>query len=82
MPVSTLRVQVDGQLVETRAIAAGDTLELPLAFERDAFVTVEVEGEASETYATLLPRYHPLAFTNPIYVDADGDGRWTAPGLP
>lgn len=82
VPVSALRVQVDGEPALTRAVAAGDTLEIPLVFERDGFVTLEVEGEASETYATLLPRYHPLAFTNPIYVDADGDGRWTAPGLP
>ena len=23
----------------------------------------------------------PYALTNPIYVDADGDGEWTAPGI-
>jgi len=48
---------------------------------RDAFVTVEVEGPAEGTYAAVLPGFVPFAFTNPILVDADGDGSWTAPGL-
>ena len=26
-------------------------------------------------------RFVPFAFSNPIFVDADGDGRWTPPGL-
>ena len=28
------------------------------------------------------PGFSPFAFTNPIFVDADEDGQWTAPGLP
>jgi hypothetical protein len=49
--------------------------------ERDAFV-FEVEGETGGTYAAVLPGYTPFAFTNAIYVDADRDGQWRAPGLP
>jgi len=30
----------------------------------------------------LLPGGVPLAFANPIFVDADADGRWLPPGLP
>jgi hypothetical protein len=29
----------------------------------------------------VLPGFFPLAFSNPIWVDADRDDRWTAPGL-
>ncbi|MEO1935038.1 MAG: hypothetical protein ABGX04_09675, partial [Myxococcales bacterium] len=55
---------------------------LPLAFERDAFVTVEVEGKPEGLYRDALPDYTPFAFTNPIFVDVDGNGRFDAPGLP
>jgi hypothetical protein len=41
-----------------------------------------VEGEAGEEYASILPGHIPFAFTNPIYVDADGDGEWTPIGAP
>jgi hypothetical protein len=41
-----------------------------------------VEGEASDLYAEIFPDATPLAFANPIFVDADGDGSWQAPGLP
>ena len=81
VPVSELRVFVDGAPVHTEATHAGAEHELPLRFEGDAFVTVEVEGEAEGDYAALAPGFVPFAFTNPIYVDADGDGMWTAPGL-
>ena len=80
--VRQARVYLDGRLVRSEPIAAGGQLELPLRFERDGFVTVEVEGSPDATYAALLPEFTPFAFTNPIFVDADGDGRWTAPGLP
>ena len=63
-------------------IAPGARLEIPLRFDADGFVTVEVEGEPDETYAAVAPGFTPFAFTNPIFVDADGDSRWTAPGLP
>ncbi len=78
VPVSALRVFVDGRVEAERTVARGETVSLPLRFERDAFVTVEVEGEADDTYAAVLPGFTPFAFTNPIFVDADGDGSWTA----
>ena len=43
---------------------------------------IEVEGPVGPLYAVVAPGFRPFAFTNPIFVDADGDGRWTAPGWP
>jgi len=51
-------------------------------FEADSFVTVEGEGEGNATFEAVNPGFPSFAFTNPIFVDADGDGHWTAPGLP
>jgi hypothetical protein len=81
VPVSELRVFVSGRPVETRPIASNQPFEISLTFERDAFVTVEVRGEATGDYAAVLPHFVPLAFTNPIWVDADGDGVWSPPGV-
>lgn len=82
IPVAEWRAYVDGELVHRAPIALGGSASLPLAFARDAFVTVEVEGPAEGLYRELLPEFVPFAFSNPIFVDADGDGRFTAPGLP
>jgi len=82
IPVSELRVFVNGELTHEAALDGDGITEIDLAFERDAFVTVEVEGEPGETYAALLPEFAPFAHTNPIFVDADDDGVWRPPGLP
>lgn len=82
VPVDEWRVYVNGELVHRASIAAGEGASLPLAFEADAFVTVEVEGKAEGLYRDALPDFVPFAFTNPIFVDADGNGHFDAPGLP
>ena len=81
VPLDELRVFVDGRVVDRRSIAAPADVSVPLRFPADAFVTVEVEGTAGATYAAVLPDFTPFAFTNPIFVDADGDGLWTPPGI-
>ena len=85
VPVSELRVYQNGRRVETHPIERGGSLRLPLAFAADSFVTVEVEGDPrgrdGAGYRAVAPDFVPFAFTNPIFVDADGDGRFTAPGL-
>lgn len=81
VPVSHVRVFVNGEVFEEREASAPADLEFSLQFESDAFVTVEVEGPAEGTYHELLPKFVPFAFTNAIYVDADGDGEWSPPGL-
>jgi hypothetical protein len=45
-------------------------------------VVVEVEGAPDATWSALAPHFVPFAVANPIFVDADGDGRFRAPGLP
>jgi hypothetical protein len=82
IPVSRARVFVNGDRVAERRIAAGEELRIPLTFARDAFVFVEVDGEPGDLYRQVAPGFTPFAFCNPIFVDADGDGAWTPPGLP
>ena len=81
VPVERLRVFVNGTSVRELPAERKGRYEIPLHFDQDSFVTVEVEGSASGGYAAVYPGFTPLAFTNPIYVDADGDGKWSAPGL-
>ena len=83
VPVDTVRVYVNGHLTAQERVVRNETLEIPLAFGQDAFVTVEAEGRAEpgSVYARLAPGFTPFAFTNPIRVDADGDGRWDPAGL-
>jgi hypothetical protein len=81
VPVSTLRVWNGAEIAAERPIGAGQTAEVPLDFARDSFVWVEVLGEPDETFRAIAPGFPPLAFTNPVRVDADDDGRWTPPGL-
>ena len=78
VPLSRLRVFVNGSLETEQEIERGIAVEVPLRFARDSFVTVEVEGVPDAIYEAVLPGFTPFAFSNPIFVDADGDGRWTA----
>jgi len=82
VPVSEVRIRVNGKLVHREQTRSGTTHELPLRFEHDSFVFVEVEGEPTDPYTEIFPGFVPLAFANPVFVDADGDGAWSAPGLP
>jgi hypothetical protein len=82
VPVDRLLVHRDAEIVSSAPIARGETLELPVTFERDGFLVVEVEGTPDATWSALAPGFTPLAVANPIFVDADGDGAWRAPGLP
>lgn len=80
VPVARVRAFVDGVLAHETGIGRGERVSFPHRFERDAFVTVEVEGAPDATYAARLPKFTPFAFSNPIFVDADGDGTWRSPG--
>ena len=82
IPLSEWRAYVNGELVHRAPIERGVPARLPLAFAADAIVTVEVEGPAEGRYAEVHPGFTPFAYTNPIFVDADGNGRFDAPGLP
>jgi hypothetical protein len=79
VPVETVRAYVNGRLAHETDASQGMTVWFPHEFDRDAFVTIEVEGRSNASYAARLPGFTPFAFTNPVFVDADGDGRWTPP---
>ena len=79
VPVARVRAYVNGRLAHETEASQGMTVWFPHTWESDAFVTVEVEGGQDATFAARLPGFTPFAFTNPVFVDADGDGRWTPP---
>lgn len=78
--VDTALVYINGQ-AQLAAIEPGKDLLLPLEVEADAAVWVEVYGQPGEVYRALAPGYRPMAFTNPVWLDTDGDGQWSAPGI-
>jgi hypothetical protein len=84
VPVDSVFVVRDGRRVHRARIEAGRPIEVPMHFDQDAVVFVEVIGRTSDSvvYQAVAPDFTPFAFTNPIRVDADGDGKWTPPGLP
>ena len=86
--IKAARIQVNGETIKEvilndKAVnnLVRQTLSIPLRFEQDAFVTVEVIGDVTPDYQVIYPEISPYAFTNAIYVDADSDGQWQAPGL-
>jgi hypothetical protein len=76
-----LSLRVNGAEVTSRDLAAEGRVrfdeDLPVHVDADAFVSVLVTGDTP-----MLPVHNatPYTVTNPIYLDADGDGRFTPPG--
>ncbi len=83
IPVTNAKIQINGETVDEYELNSGTehTLLIPLSFDKDSFVTVEVSGPATQDYQRVYPGLEPYAFSNPIYVDFDGNGKWQAPGL-
>lgn len=83
VPLERLEIQINGKTVATHPLSDQDkqVLRIPLEFKKDSFVTVEVFGPSSRDYSAIYPRISPYAFSNPIYVDFDQNGKWQAPGL-
>ena len=79
--VNLLRIYVNGNIYTELEIETGKEVSVPITFGKDSFVTIEVEGPRQGLFADLVNVQIPFAFSNPIYVDADTDGRWEAPGL-
>jgi len=84
--VDRVEVLVNGDVVRELAVPAARTplrldQRLTLPLHHDAWVVLRAAGDAP--LAPVLPsetRVHrPAALTNPIWIDADGDGVWTAP---
>lgn len=83
IPLERLEIQINGETIDTHTLVdkPQQTVQIPLQFEQDSFVTVEVFGQAGNDYSAVYPGLDPYAFSNPIYVDFDQDGQWKAPGL-
>ncbi len=81
--VDQIKVQINGLTVDQYKLNPGNshTLLVPLSFDKDSFVTVEISGPATQEYQAVYPDLTPYAYSNPIYVDFDSDGKWQAPGL-
>jgi hypothetical protein len=90
VPIDEVRILVNGEVVSTGRERSG---ALDLALERDGFVTLEA-GAPLDADQTAWVRAHPglyteviapgfvaTAFTNPVFVDVDGNGKFDAPGL-
>jgi hypothetical protein len=90
VPIDEVRVLVNGEVVHAGPERTG-ALELPLA--RDGFVTLEAGAPLDADPAqwirshpglyseAIAPGFVPAAFSNPVFVDADGNGRFDPPGL-
>ncbi len=85
VPLGEARVWVNGKLLRR---GPAPPLEFDTVLEDDAWVVAEVgdlEGVPEDAtvpglYGLLVPRGLALGFTNAVYVDVDGDGRWLPPG--
>ena len=84
--VDRVRLVVNGQVTQTfevhtpadSAVRFDEVIHADLS--GDAFIIVVAEGDA--TMDPLFPGQVPFAFTNPLFVDQDGDGVWTPPETP
>jgi len=83
IPVSRAEIQINGETIAEYELNEGNqrSLLIPVSFSKDSFVTVEVFGHDTSDYKAVYPELSPYAFSNPVYVDFDGDGKWSAPGL-
>jgi len=77
--VDTLTIWVNGAIYRQLNVAVGDHKVIELIVDTDSYVVVEVSGKPGPVYRALMPDLAPLALSNPIYIDADGNGKWQAP---
>ncbi|HUT79116.1 MAG TPA: CehA/McbA family metallohydrolase [Polyangia bacterium] len=83
-----VEIWVGGELAAESALAKGGNgalrgrLGLWLPVPRDSWVVAVVRGDTPLTEVLPYTKLTPFAFTNPVFVDADGDGRFTAPNAP
>lgn len=78
---NNLKIQMNGKQILDLKLNDSGIFSVPLEFNQDSFITIETSGKAGENYQAVYPGFFPYAFSNPIYIDADGDGVWTPPGL-
>jgi len=85
----TVEVWINGELaaegalsVAGKAGAVRGRLSLRLPVQRDVWVAAIARGDKPMTDVLPYTGLAPFAFTNPVFVDVDGDGRFTALNAP
>ncbi len=90
VPIDEVRILVNGVVAHAGPERVGIA---DLAFKRDGFVTLEVGAPLDADPAewmrahpglyteVIAPGFVSAAFTNPVFVDVDGNGRFDPPGL-
>ncbi|MFT7625602.1 MAG: hypothetical protein ACI9WU_004793 [Myxococcota bacterium] len=82
--VDAIDLLENGQIIDSLSPASTEDpwirldTELVVSPTSDAWYTIQVRGTGS--LFPVAPVGAPFAMTNPIDVDADGDGEWTPPG--
>ncbi|MBT4518784.1 MAG: CehA/McbA family metallohydrolase [Halieaceae bacterium] len=82
MNVDHYKLYVNGEFISEASVKVGVVNHVPLTLEQDAFVTVEVTGKITTLSREVIGDVAPFAFSNPIFFDAEGDGKWSPLGLP
>lgn len=89
-PVDLVEVWANRRVVATRRVdaelqdgALRQRWEIPITVTRDAWVLVRTRSARAvgEAAGAPLRPMASLAMVNPVFIDADGDGRWNAPGI-
>ena len=80
--LDTLRIYLNGRVWKEQKISANTLYSDSIHIERDSVLKVELSGPVTALYREVLPGVEPLALSNPIYIDADGDDHWQPPGVP
>lgn len=82
LKVESYKLYINGELAAESGLTVGKKIDIPLMVNEDAFVTIEVTGPITDVSREVIGNVPPLAFSNPIFFDANGDGHWTAIGTP
>jgi hypothetical protein len=97
VPLDQVRVFVNGRetnvfKTNTQSEMVRFDRSIPLTLTADTWFVVETSASnpsgspilepQAGLYNIIAPGFVPLAFTNPIFIDADGNGRYDPPGIP
>ena len=83
--VPEVRVVVNGEVIFSEPVRLDGPRQwiVPIAVQGDSWVIAEAgwpldrnDRPAGTAYAKVAPGHVPIGFTNPVFLDGDGDGEW------
>jgi hypothetical protein len=89
VPVPEVRLVVNGEVVFQKRVEQTQAIErgrwtVPVTLDKDSWIIAEAGWPLGRktrpegtTYARVALGHVPVGFTNPVWVDVDGDGVWT-----